>query len=73
MFRYVPIQEELHTSDLGQYRSYGICALNENHERVAFISDVSTDPKVAAQIAALCTVGQLAPEQLRDVILNSLE
>lgn len=72
MFRYVVVQEELHAPDLGRYRSYGICAVNKRGEQVAFVSDVSPDPKVAAEIAALCTVGQPDPEQLRDVILNMI-
>lgn len=72
MFRYVVVQEELSNPDLGRYRSYGIFAVNKRGEHVAFVSDVSPDPKVAAEIAALCTVGQLDPEQLRDVILNMI-
>ena len=72
MFRYVPIQESLNTAELGEYRSYGIGALNERHEVVTFVSDVSTDPKTVAQIAALCTVGQLDPGQLKDVVLNTI-
>lgn len=72
MFRYIVVQEKLHAPDLGCYRSYGICAIGKRGERVAFVSDVSPDPKVVAEIAALCTVGQLDPEQLRDVILNMI-
>ncbi len=72
MLRYVPIQESLNTAELGEYRSYGVGVLNERNEMVMFVSDVSTDPKVVAHIAALCTVGQLDPEQLKDVVLNML-
>ena len=72
MIRYIPVQENLHSENLGEYHSYGICALNDKNETVAFVSDVSTDPKAAAHIAALCTVGQLDPEQLRDVVLNMI-
>ena len=72
MFRYAVVEEELHAPDLGRYRSYGISAMNKRGEQVAFVSDVSPDPKIAAEIAALCTVGELDPEQLRDVILNMI-
>lgn len=72
MFRYVVVQEDLFSPELGCYRSYGIGAMNGKGERVTFVSDVSPDPKFAAEIAALCTVGQLDPEQLRDVILNMI-
>lgn len=72
MLRYQPVQEELQGAELGTYRSYGIRAVDDSGAQVAFVSDVSPDPKVAAQIAGLCTVGQLDPEQLRDVILNTI-
>lgn len=72
MFRYVVVQEELSAPDLGRYRSYGICAVNKRGEQVAFVSDVSPDPKIAAEIAARCTAGELDPKHLRDVILNSI-
>lgn len=72
MLRYLPVQEELQKTELGVYRSYGIRAVDDNGTQVAFVSDVSPDPRVAAQLAGLCTVGQLDPEQLRDVIQNTI-
>ncbi len=72
MLRYLPVQEELQKEELGTYRSYGICVMDDNDKRVAYVPDVSPDPKVVAQIAGLCTVGQLDPEQLKDVIQNTI-
>lgn len=72
MFCYIPVQETLYTPELGRYQSYGICVLNDKGERVAFVSDVSTDPKEVATIVARCIVEQLDPEQLLDVISDSL-
>ncbi len=72
MFRYVVVQEDLFSPELGYYRSYGIGAVNSKGERVAFVSDVSPEKVVAEEIAKRCTRGQLAPEQLLDVVLNSI-
>ena len=72
MLRYLLVQEELQKEELGRYLSYGIRAVDDSGKQIAFVSDVSADPTVAAQIAGLCTVGQLDPEQLRDVIQNMI-
>ena len=70
MFRYVVVQEDLFSPELGHYRSYGIGAVNSKGERVNFVSDVSLEKTFTEKIAKRCTKGQLAPEQLPDVVLN---
>lgn len=70
MFRYVVVQEDLFSPEIGHYHSFGICAINERGERAAFVSDVSTNRNVAAEIASRCTAGQLDPKHLSDVVLN---
>ena len=73
MIRYISVGEDLHSEELGEYHSYGICAVDDNNEEMAFISDVATDEKTVTHIAKLCTDGQLDPQQLKDVVLNFLE
>lgn len=70
MFVYIPIEEELCTPELGLYRSYGIRIENETGETVAVLSDISSDLKAVSDLAERCTNGALAPEHLRDVVLN---
>ena len=70
MFVYIPIEEELCTPELGLYRSFGIRVKNESGETVAVLSDISTDREMVWDIAERCTSGGLAPEHLRDVVLN---
>ena len=72
MIRYVAVEEQLYTSELGWYRTYGIRAENECGETVTQISDVSPESGFAEALAKACTEGELSPEQLQDVILNSI-
>ena len=70
MFRYVVVQEDLFSPELGWYRSYGIGAENNKGEQITFVSDVSLEKVFTEEIAKRCTKGQLAPDQLLDVIFN---
>lgn len=72
MFSYIPIEENLCRPELGRYKSYGIRVENEVGETVAVLSDISTDQTMVAELAERCTSGDLAPEQLRDVVLNTI-
>lgn len=75
MYQYLPVEERLYSPYLGRYRSFGIAAFKvcgEQREQVAFTSDVSTDEAFAAQLAQRCTVAQLNPVHLKDVVLDSI-
>lgn len=75
MFLYLPLIENLHTPELGSYRSCGILALERSEKGLVyhtFVSDVSTDYDAVANLTRLCNEGQLFPLQLRDVIDNFL-
>ncbi len=73
MYRYQLFEEEQHTPETGRYRTYGICVLNEAEETVMLLSDISTDFQTVSDLADRCTRGELAPEHLRDVALNTIQ
>ena len=71
MVLYLPVKEQLHQAELGDYISYGIAAWKLpalTRKPCAFVSDVSLDKKQAARLSWRCTVGQLDPRQLMDVV-----
>lgn len=68
MLQYIPVREELCTPELGTYVSYGIRAVLASGEEAASVSDISTDLAFVQRLAALCTLGQLSPIHLRDVV-----
>ncbi len=75
MFRYLPIEEQLSTPDLGRYRSFGIAAfqvLEGRWEKKAFASDVSADEVFVSRLAQRCTQAQLNPIHLRDVVEDTI-
>lgn len=73
LIRYQIVKQALETPELGRYVSYGIEAVAlPDGRRLAFVSDVSTDPAFAANLAERCTEGQLDPAQLLDVVLDAL-
>ena len=72
MIRYVVIEEHFNTPELGRYRTYGIRAEDEYGKIRAQVSDVSLEPEFVEILARACTEGELSPEQLHDVVLNSI-
>lgn len=75
MFVYDCVMEQLHDPCIGTYTSFGIAAYSASQgrrRRVSFISDVSVDQNKVAQLAELCTAGQLEPCQLMDVVEDAL-
>ena len=71
MFLYLPVKQQLYQEDLGKYISYGIAAWKLPTLRPApciFISDVTPDRRAAVHLCRQCTVGQLDPRQLKDVV-----
>ena len=72
MFRYLPIEEQITTPELCTYHTYGICVKDEAGNTVTVLSDISCDKQMVTDLAARCTRGELVPEQLIDVVLNSI-
>lgn len=71
MFLYLPVKQQLYQEDLGNYTSYGIAAwkLPTLHPSPCiFISDVTQDQRAAVYLCRQCTVGQLDPRQLENVV-----
>ncbi|MBR6656826.1 MAG: hypothetical protein IKL18_01480 [Oscillospiraceae bacterium] len=68
MFRYIPFEEALFSDDLGPYKSFGIRIIDFGGKTVASISDVSADYKFIADLCELCTLHQLDPIHLADII-----
>lgn len=72
---YLLVEEQLFTPELGAYRSFGIealCPSPQGSERLAYVSDVSTDRAFAAALAERCRRGGLSPVHLRDFITDAL-
>ena len=70
-YRYVPVQETLKSEELGTYVTYSL-SVRTIEEEIAFVSDVSTDYEEIEQLAALCTIKELDPIHLEDVIQDFL-
>ena len=70
-FTYIPVKEDLFSQELGHYFSYGIEMVKKGvlyHK----ISDISTDKNFVADLAQRCTLGQVDPIHLFDIIEDSL-
>ena len=75
MFQYLPIQNELFSPVIGQYRAFGLRVLrvrDEQDEEVMILPDVSTDFAFTLRLASLFTERQLDPVHLLDVIVDSI-
>ncbi len=72
MFRYLPIKESYYSDELGNYISFGIVVLNVSGSIITTVPDVSLDEKFVAELCCECTVNQLDPIHLLDVIEDRL-
>ena len=68
---YIPVKEALYSQELGYYCSFGIEVIEQGLPRLK-VTDISTDGDFVAELAQRCTVGQLDPIHLYDVIEDSL-
>lgn len=71
MFLYLPVKQQLYQEDLGNYTSYGIAAWElpaMHHTPCIFVPDVTPNRRDATRLSWQCTVGQLDPTQLEDVV-----
>ena len=62
MVLYLAIKQRLYHADIGPLR----------RKPAVFIPDVTTDRREARHLARLCTVGQLDPNQLCDVVEDAI-
>lgn len=74
MILYLPVRQHLFHPDIGNYTSYGIVAIPILNcgQSSCFVSDVSVSFAKVAALALRCTVGQLDPTQLEDVVEDFL-
>ena len=74
MYLYWMKKQALFHPDIGHYNSYGIGAwtLPPHIKEAAFIPDVSTQMSAVLHLAVKCTLAQLDPEQLLDVVEDFL-
>lgn len=75
MYLYIPVKQNLSNSDIGNYISYGIRCIEiktGQAKQSAFISDISVDFSFAAELALKCTLGQLSPCHLADIVEDEI-
>jgi len=75
VYRYSLRAETLSSSDLGTYRTYGILAYRWDKDRwicCAALSDVSPSRTRVQDLVDRCSVGQLDPIHLPDVVTDFL-
>ena len=75
MLLYIPVKQRLSSPDLGYYISYGIrvrLVRKAYCKDLAFVSDVSTDPRFISHLSRLFTKEQLDPIHLPDVLEDLL-
>ena len=68
---YIPVKETLYSQELGHYCSFGIEVIEQGSLRLK-VADISTDGDFVAELVQRCSVGQLDPIHLYDVIEDSL-
>lgn len=75
MLLYFPVRESLFSSEIGNYRAFGIAAVSvsgRGWKQAAFVSDVSVSFLFTAGLALRCTLGQLDPVHLEDVVEDEI-
>ena len=68
MFRYILLEEKLESSELVQYRSFGIKVVDGDGCEIMSVSDVSVNKDLVEEICKLCNEHQLYPIHLFDII-----
>ncbi len=72
LYRYLPIEERLHSAELGHYIAYGISVLNLHGNEICRISDVSVCYSSVNALCEVCTAQELHPIHLRDAVEDFL-
>ncbi len=72
MYLYVPLEEHLHSNEIGDYISFGLILKDENGKELNRISDISNDCFFVAELCRIFNMYQLSPIHLLDVIEDFL-
>lgn len=72
MFRYVPFKEILYSDDIDSYISFGIKVFNRFGHEIMSVSDVSVNKDFVLELCNRCTLYQLYPIHLFDIIEDNL-
>lgn len=75
MFQYLPIEKEMNSPYIGQYRAFGLRVLQsegEEDQELMVLPDVSTDFEFTLRLASILTRKQLSPLHLLDVLEDLL-
>lgn len=73
MYLYLSKRQRLYRKEIGLYSTFGIGVWRIPSVRpAAFLPDVSTDGRAVFRLALRCTLGQLDPRQLMDVVEDFL-
>lgn len=70
-YRYIPIRETLSSDELGTYITYSL-SVRTLEEEITFVSDVTTDFEEIERLADLCTLKELDPIHLKEIIQDFL-
>ena len=70
MFYYIPFKEHLYSDEIGSYTAFGIRSYDSLNKESFSVSDVSVSRSVVLKLCINCTVHQLEPIHLLDVIMN---
>ncbi len=68
----MPLEEHLHSNEIGDYTSFGLILKDDNGRELAKISDISNDEVFITEMCQLFTIHQLSPIHLLDVIEDFL-
>jgi len=69
---YLLSKEKLYSDELGSYISFGIKVHDLSNHETKYISDVSVDKALVKKICRRCTLHQLHPIHLYDVIEDNI-
>lgn len=74
MILYMPVKQHLFHPDIGEYVSYGIIAVRlfRIRKQIAFVADVDPSAYRVFILAFRCTLCQLDPIHLMDVVEDFL-
>ena len=72
MFEYVPIEEDLFTEEIGNYKSFSIkvfLVVGDKYE-IGIASDVSDDYTLVKRIVGFCNKKQVSPLDLYETVAH---
>ena len=75
MYLYIPIKQKFRSAECGTYTATGLCVLHFTRKKCCVpvvVPDVSLHFWAVCRLALRCTVGQLRPYQLQDVLEDQM-